>query len=95
MIRCKIMATRILTKAIRGAKEAVQEADRLKGEYEDAKKNFTSINSIAADLNRINERRALWPELLSAVSQCFPTDPPMSVSWQKTRRTCRSTSCKT
>lgn len=62
--------------ALRGAKEAAQEADRLKGEYEDAKKNFTSINAIAADLNRINERRALWPELLSAVSQCFPTDPP-------------------
>jgi type IV pilus assembly protein PilM len=65
-----------LTHALNEAKDVAENADRLKSQYDDAKKTFTSIDDIANRLNRINERRALWPELLSALSQCFPTDPP-------------------
>ncbi|HKD35936.1 MAG TPA: pilus assembly protein PilM, partial [Pirellulales bacterium] len=69
-------STKDLTTALQGAEQASQTAQQYKSQYEDAKKDFTSVNEIADRLNRINERRALWPEMLSAISQCFPTDPP-------------------
>jgi type IV pilus assembly protein PilM len=63
-----------LTKAMAGADEAVSRAEKFTTDYTDAKTQFTAVGTIAGRLNNINDRRALWPELLSAVAQCVPQD---------------------
>lgn len=62
--------------AIAAADAATGEADRLKTEYESAKGKFTSINEIGAGLVGNVEGRWLWPEMLMALTQCLPADPP-------------------
>lgn len=63
-----------LTKALQSAQDEVSQAEKFKTNYDDARSQFTSVGTIAGRLNNINDRRALWPELLSAVAQCIPQD---------------------
>jgi type IV pilus assembly protein PilM len=62
--------------AISAADQATSEADQKKSAYEAAKGQFTSINDIGAGLVGNVEGRWLWPEMLMALSQCLPSDPP-------------------
>jgi len=62
--------------AMAAADGASGEADQKKGDYEKAKGEFTSINEIGAGLVGNVEGRWLWPEMLMALSQCLPSDPP-------------------
>jgi len=65
-----------ITAALGQSENAVQTAEKLKNEYDTAKTSFTSVRGIADRLSDINDRRSLWPELMSAVAQCVPQDPP-------------------
>jgi type IV pilus assembly protein PilM len=65
-----------MTNALQRAQDEVHRAETFKSDYDAAKTQFTSVGTIADRLNNINDRRSLWPELLSAVAQCIPQDPP-------------------
>jgi type IV pilus assembly protein PilM len=65
-----------MSQAIANAQQVVSTADKFQTDYADAKAQFSSVSTIASQLNNINDRRGLWPELLSAVAQCMPQDPP-------------------
>ncbi len=62
--------------AMAAAESAAGEADQKKTAYDTAKGEFTSINEIGAGLVGNVEGRWLWPEMLMALSQCLPADPP-------------------
>ncbi len=62
--------------AMAAADGAAGEADQKKTAYDTAKGEFTSINEIGAGLVGNVEGRWLWPEMLMALSQCLPFDPP-------------------
>jgi type IV pilus assembly protein PilM len=51
-------------------------ADRLKSECDQAKKEFQDTNEIGQHLVGNVEGRIRWLELLKAVNECLPSDPP-------------------
>jgi type IV pilus assembly protein PilM len=51
-------------------------ADRLKTDCDQAKKEFQDTNEIGQHLVGNVEGRIRWLELLKAVNECLPTDPP-------------------
>jgi type IV pilus assembly protein PilM len=65
-----------MKQVLEGAKGVVQNAGDFKKKHEDAKSEFDSVRAVADRLSGVNDRRLLWPELLAAVSQCVPQDPP-------------------
>jgi type IV pilus assembly protein PilM len=65
-----------MSQALANAQQVVTTAEGFKTDYDGAKTQFSSVRTLADQLNTINDRRSLWPELLSAVAQCMPQDPP-------------------
>jgi type IV pilus assembly protein PilM len=59
--------------AASGAKST---ADSQKGEYDNAKGQFEQITKVGEGLVGNVDGRLLWPEMLSALNQCLPSDPP-------------------
>ena len=58
------------------AAHATQVATENQNHFDSAKSQFGTVLDVANRLNSINERRALWPEVLTALGQCVPQDPP-------------------
>jgi type IV pilus assembly protein PilM len=62
--------------AMSAADRATSDASSKKNAYDTAKGQFVSINEVGAGLVGNVEGRWLWPEMLTALSQCLPSDPP-------------------
>jgi type IV pilus assembly protein PilM len=58
------------------AETETRRASGFNSDFLAAKTQFTSVKDIANQLNSINERRVLWPEVLKAIGDCVPQDPP-------------------
>jgi hypothetical protein len=50
--------------------------DTTKTEFEDAKKKYGDVFAIGQRLAGMGDRRLLWSEMLKAVNDCLPRDPP-------------------
>ncbi len=64
-----------MKRALEEANRAIQTVETHKKDYDDAKAQFATVRETANRLANINDRRALWPEILNAVSQCVPPGP--------------------
>jgi type IV pilus assembly protein PilM len=62
--------------ATSAADAAANNASSLKGEYDTQKAKFKQINDVGESLVSNVDGRLLWLEMLSALSQCLPSDPP-------------------
>ncbi|HEY2882581.1 MAG TPA: type IV pilus assembly protein PilM [Pirellulales bacterium] len=73
-------SARIDTQASKDAFSAAdgtkKKADDLHTSYDDAKKQFDDINKVGEQLAGIGDRRVVWAEMLKAVNDCLPRDPP-------------------
>ncbi|HEV2972110.1 MAG TPA: type IV pilus assembly protein PilM [Pirellulales bacterium] len=71
-----VRADQAMKEAMDRAESETKRANELKSGYDDATTQFNSVKEIANRLNSINERRLLWPEVLKAIGDCVPQDPP-------------------
>jgi type IV pilus assembly protein PilM len=62
--------------AMGAADSASQTASSGQSAYESAKAEFTRINQVGEGLVGSVDGRLLWLELLTAINQCLPSDPP-------------------
>jgi type IV pilus assembly protein PilM len=62
--------------AISAADAATGAASSQEGEYKAEQDKFKAINDIGASLVGNVEGRWLWAEMLTALNQCLPSDPP-------------------
>ncbi len=64
----------LLNPAVAAAKKTAGDARQMEQQFEEAKTDLSKVRDIADHLTAINDRRVLWPELLSAIGQCVPRD---------------------
>ncbi len=65
-----------IKEAVAKASGASGAAAKYKADFDKAKTDFAAVRETGDRLLAVSERRTLWPELIKAIGECVPQDPP-------------------